>query len=416
MSRIRSLWPLLIASLVLNAMYGAFAGVLVPAQVAIAEPANKELVLAAIMTASSLLTIAAHPIAGALSDRTRSRWGRRKPWVVGASLASALVMVWLGEADAVWAIALGWLVLQPLLNAVEAPLDAVVADRVERRDRPRAAASYGASAAVGLALGAAVAGVWAATPAGLSPWLAAALLAAAIVFAVAMPQRAPHPAGRSAHPHPLPRPTAPIPARRATQPLLATLRIPRFRLVFIARFLLVLGQHLVMGYLLYAVIAMTGASVGEAGGAVSLLIGSHIAAVVLGALVGSRFIGSRRVPWVIGGSVTIAAALLVPIALPNLWGLAVFAVVGGIGRGVYLSADLALMIDVLPSPGDHGRDLGVFGLATIVPQVLAPALAGVVLTVSGGAYAVLFGLASLCVLASVPVIARIGRSGASSSP
>src|SRR6478736_7585302 len=109
MHRSRLLWPLLAASLALNVMYGAIAGVLVPAQVAVADPEGKELTLALIMTASSLVTFAVHPLAGALSDRTRSRWGRRSPWIVGGAIASGLAMVWLGQADAVWAIACGWL-------------------------------------------------------------------------------------------------------------------------------------------------------------------------------------------------------------------------------------------------------------------------------------------------------------------
>lgn len=402
----RLLWSLLAASLTLNVMYGAVAGVLVPAQIAIADPAGKELTLAVIMTASSLVTFAIHPLAGALSDRTRSRWGRRSPWIVAGAVTSALAMVWLGQADAVWAIACGWLVLQPLLNTVEAPLDAVVADRFDRGSRPRAAAVYGAAAAVGIAVGAVIAGQGVGAPGATYAALAVALVAVMAGFVFIARER------------PRPPVFAPAPASTAARsmPAREAWRSRDFRLVFAGRFLMVLGHQLVLGFLLYVVIAFTGATVADAGATVSLLIGVHIVCIVIGAVVGSRFVGDARRPWIIGSTCVLALALLVPLAWPDVWGLAVFAAVGGLGRGVYLAADLALMIDVLPSTADHGRDLGVLGLATIVPQMLAPAIAGALLTVSGGAYPLLFGLASAGVLLSVPLIARVGRTSSPVRP
>ncbi|MDR5699008.1 MFS transporter [Agromyces aerolatus] len=398
MPRSRLLWSLLVASLTLNVMYGAIAGILVPAQVAVADPEGKELTLAMIMTASSLVTFAVHPLAGALSDRTRTRWGRRSPWIAGGAVASALAMIGLGQAEAVWAIALGWLVLQPFLNTVEAPLDAVVADRVDRRARPRAAAVYGGAAAVGIAIGAGVAGQGAGAPAMVYPVLAVVFVVVMVGFTLTAPDR-----------------TTTSAVQRST-PARVAWRSRDLRLVFAARFAMVLGHQLVMGYLLYVVMAFTGAAVADAGATVSLLIGTHIACIAVGAVAGSKLIGDARRPWIIGSSVVLAVALLAPIAMPNLAGLLLFATIGGLGRGIYLSADLALMIDVLPSSADHGRDLGVLGLATIVPQMLAPAIAGVLLTVTGGVYPLLFGLASVLVLCSVPFIARVDTSTSSMRP
>jgi Na+/melibiose symporter-like transporter len=393
----RLLWSLLAASLVLNVMYGAVAGVLVPAQIAIADPAGKELTLALIMTVSSALTFVVHPLVGALSDRTRSRWGRRTPWILAGAVASALVMLWLGAAEAVWAIALGWLVLQPLLNVVEAPLDAVVADRIDRRTRPRAAAVYAAAAAVGVGVGAVVAGAGVGSLGAVYAGLAAALVVTMVAFSRIARES-------SAAVRELPS----MPARSAWADR-------DFRLVFAGRFVLVLGHQLVLGYLLYVVMAFTGLSVTEAAGLVSVVIGAHLLSIVIGAVAGSKLVGDRRVPWIVGSTLVLALSLALPIFAPNLFGLLLYATIGGLGRGIYLSADLALMLDVLPSSGDHGRDLGVLGLATIVPQMLAPAIAGVVLTVTGS-YPVLLGLASVVVLVSVPFIARVGALASSKRP
>lgn len=386
----RLLWSLLIAALALNAVYGGVAGVLVPAQIARADPAHKDAVLAVVLTASSLLTLVVHPLAGAASDRTRSRWGRRAPWILAGAAGSAAVMVVLGHAESVWAVAVGWLVLQPLLNVLEAPLDAVLADRVEPSRRPRAAAFFGMGAAGGLAAGAAGAGLGVAHAPLVYITLAAGLMIAAVFFVAANPDRSNAP-------------------RAARLPVREAWASRDLRLVFTARFFLVLGHQLVMGYLLYIVMDLTGASVEEAGRTASLVIGLHIVSLVGGSVAGALWI-RRRVPWVVAASAVLAASLLIPLAAPSVAGLVAFAVIGGAARGVYLAADLALMIDVLPSAGDSGRDLGLLGLATIVPQTLAPALAGLVLFVGSGSYGVLFVLAASAALASTAVIARVGSA------
>lgn len=388
----RLLWSLLAAALALNAVYGAVAGVLVPAQIARANTEDKDLILGVVLTASSLLTLVVRPLAGAASDRTRSRWGRRTPWLLAGATASAVIMVALGFAESVWAVALGWLLLQPALNTLEAPLDAILADRVDADRRPRATALFGAGAATGVAAGVGLAGLGVSAPAAVYTALAVTLLVVAIAFVAINPDRT----------------TVPV---APPVPTLHAWANADMRRVFAARFVLVLGHQMVMGYMLYIVMHTTGLPVDDAGGIVSLVIGVHIVSLVAGAVTGALRI-RRRVPWIIGSSAVLAVALLMPAAVPGVAGLLAYAVVGGVARGVYLSADLALMI-LLPSGADSGRDLGVFGLATIVPQVLAPALAGLVLYVSGGLYTLLFVLASVAALASIPFIAYVAAKSSS---
>lgn len=378
-------------------MYSAVAGVLVPAQVAAASGASKETHLAVIMTASSLLTMVVHPWVGSLSDRTSTRWGGRTPWILGGALGSAAGLVSLGQAQSVVAVGIGWLVVQPLLNVLEAPLDAVVADRVPSGDRPRVSAFYGGGAALGIALGAAGAGLAVGHLSLTYGGLALVLVLATVQFTVLNPERGAR-------------------ARRASRPGLEAWRERTFRLVFLGRFALVLGHQVVLGYLLYIVMDRTGRDPEEAGPLVTLVIGVHILALVLGAVVAGRRVDRDRVRWVIGASWVIAAALALPLVWSGVAGLVAYAVVAGVGRGLYLTADLALMLDVLPSAGDHGRDLGVLGLATIVPQTLAPALAGVALAATADNYDLLFVLAIVGVGSSTLFMSRIPAGQPSSSP
>lgn len=394
----RLLWSLLGASLVLNVMYGAIAGVLVPAQIAQADPESKETSLAVVMAISSLITLVVRPAVGALSDRTRGRWGRRTPWMIGGSLAVTIAMLPLGHATTVLAIGAGWLIVQPLLNVVEVPLDTVMADRFAPGQRPRAGAFYGAGIALGLGLGAAIAGVVVSRVDTVYPMLGALLAVTMIAFATLNPDATT--TGESPA----------LPWRRAWAHR-------NVQLVFFGRLILVLGHQLVQGYLLYIVMAFTDAPVEDAGGTVSLLIAMHLVCVVVGAGFAAHRVGDHRVRWLLAGTAVIAVGLLVLLAQPNLTGLVVYSATAGLGRGVYLTADLALMIDVLPSTASHGRDLGLLGLATILPQVLAPALAGALLAASGSEYRLLVLTAVLGVLASMLVISRVRTTpGQSSSP
>ena len=55
-----------------------------------AAPDSKEAALAWITGAGAVAAIIFNPLAGALSDRTTARWGRRKPWVLLGSVIGAL--------------------------------------------------------------------------------------------------------------------------------------------------------------------------------------------------------------------------------------------------------------------------------------------------------------------------------------
>jgi len=80
----------------------------------------------------------------------------------------------------------------------------------------------------------------------------------------------------------------------------------------------------------------------------------------------------------------------------------------GLGIGLHMSVDLALVLDVLPDDTDVARDLGVFNIANALPQSIAPAIAPFFLALGAGQnYTALFlaaaGFAVLGALAVRPV-------------
>lgn len=389
-------WSLLVANLVLNSMYAGLAAVVVPALLAGADEANKEWNLAWVMAASSVATMVVHPVAGALSDRVATPWGRRTPWIVTGALASGVAMLSLGRAETVLAVAVGWLLVQPLLNTVEAPLNAVLADRVPVVARPAVSAKFAGGGAVGLAVGTVVAGALVTRIPLLTAGLAGVFVATMVTFVVINPDRT---------------------AVRQRRPLRwrDAARSRGFRLVFAARFLITMGSQLVLGYLLYIVMDRTGTDAETGGETLPLVVGVHIVCIVVGALLVARRIGDRRVQAVLLATAVIVMGLLLPVVVPGMAGLVAYAIVSGLGRGAFLTADLALVLDVLPSSDDAGRDLAVFGLATVLPQSVAPVLAGALLAATGNTYTALFVVAAILAASSMVVLAPLLRPAHSPS-
>jgi MFS family permease len=114
-------------------------------------------------------------------------------------------------------------------------------------------------------------------------------------------------------------------------------------------------------------------------------------AVVVSSLIGgwlSDRTGRRKV-FVCGASVVFGLAM-VAIALTSTFdGFVVGMAIGGLGLGLYMAVDLALVVEVLPDPASAAKDLGVMNIAGALPSSVAPALAPVILAWSGGSYGVL---------------------------
>src|SRR6516164_5635967 len=105
--------------------------VLLPNQIqAIAGLAHKVAVLGWVTGIGAAVAMVANPVAGALSDRTASRFGRRRSWIVCGALAGAAALVLLAGQHALAGVLIGWCLAQARLNAMQASLTASVPDQV----------------------------------------------------------------------------------------------------------------------------------------------------------------------------------------------------------------------------------------------------------------------------------------------
>ena len=230
---------LAVTSGALSAMYAGVGTVLLPLQIERIDRPHKVAALGVVAGVSALVALLFNPIGGALSDRTRSRFGRRAPWLAGAAVALLALLPLIGQAGTVLLVLAAWSLTQAAANLYQAPLTAVVPDRVPKARRGVASSVTGVASVVGGVAGVGLAEVFSShlTPGYLTLGVLVLLTAGYFVLTTADP-----PSSDLRRP---PRDTRPATARLAD--FLSALQHRDFALVFASRFLAILGYFLVVG-------------------------------------------------------------------------------------------------------------------------------------------------------------------------
>ena len=117
-------------------------------------------------------------------------------------------------------------------------------------------------------------------------------------------------------------------------------------------------------------------------------------------------VGRRKI-FVLTAAIVYGLALFMVAAAGDFNGFLVGMAISGLGFGMYVAVDLALVADVLPDEGTVAKDLGVFNIAAALPFAIAPAISPAILWIGSGSYGVLYTVAGACALigalAIVPV-------------
>lgn len=374
---------MLLATAAISISSGAVNALLLPLQIQHYDAANKVALLAVASTLAAVAGLIMQPVAGMLSDRSRTRFGRRAPWLVFGALFAALSLIGMALANSVVTIIIGVVCFGIAIHFISGPLSAVLPDRVPRGVRGVVSAVIGLGSLIGSVLGQILGAALSANLSVAYLVVAGVLLVSVLVFAIFSPDSSNREAPRE---------------RFSVSQFLHTFWVsprkhPDFFWGFLGRLLIFGGYYLIQNYALY----LLQDYIGLGKGAVKLLplIGLISIATVL---IASPIAGwlsdkiGRRKPIVLVAGLFMAVSLLVPWAMPTVTGILVYAVISGIGFGGYMSVDAALMSEVLPSQKDFGKDLGVLNIAMSLPQVVAPGVAGFIILNVGG-YATLFPVA-----------------------
>ena len=140
-----------------------------------------------------------------------------------------------------------------------------------------------------------------------------------------------------------------------------------------------------------------------------LNVGLVIFSVVGGWL--SDLAGGRRKVFIWGSAVVFGVGSAAVAFAASFDAFLVGVTICGIGFGIYLAVDLALVSQVLPNTDDASKDLGVFNIAATLPQSLAPAIAPIFLAIphfadgGGDNYTALyFVAASLSIVGALAIL------------
>ena len=345
-------------------------------------------------------------VLGWLSDRTRSRWGKRRPYLaVGAALTS-IALICLGASGSLWTMAAAYLFLQVSDDIATGPYAAVIPDQVPENRRGKASGIlsmmqlFAQVVAVGVGLGLGnIQAIYLAV-AGINLVCAAITLATVREKPFAVAERPQSGLGFSA------------------DEWIAPFRNADFRLVWIARFLVAFGFYLILlyvsNYLTDRIPSLTlfGLKLGSAkNAALAAALGISVMGGI-GSLVSTRLTDNLGRKKTIALSGWIMSGAIVPFALiPRYEVMFLAALVFGFAYGIYLSASFALAADVLPSAEDAAKDMGLWQASVATPQILN-GLVGRLVDAGNGlgnglGYTVAFLMASVAFLTGCLLVGKV---------
>jgi MFS family permease len=354
--------------------------------------------LSLVLAFGAFFALIGNPLFGRLSDRTTSRFGMRRPWLVGGMMCGAAALLLIATAKTIAVVLLGWCLAQLAFNAVLAAIIAVLPDQVPANQRGTVAGVMGICLPLGQ-----VCGTFLVQSVSHSMWMMFALpsfigLVAVLLFTFTLRDRRLQPGT-----------APPLKISSATEIYWVNpRRHPDFAWAWLSRLLLVLGTAFLNTYQSFYLIETLGHGERQIPTLIFQGILVQTLAIVAVSILGGRLsdaIGRRKVFVMIGGAVyavglwVIAAAADYPMYLLGM-------TITGIGHGIYFAVDLALVTDVLPNRHrDAAKDLGIFNAANALPQAIAPAVAPFILAMSDGNYSWLFAVAgTITLLAAVTIL------------
>jgi MFS family permease len=357
--------------------------------------------LSLIAATGSLVALVANPLFGRLSDRTTSRWGMRRPWLlVGLAGGSCGILV-VALAPAVWTVLIGWCLAQLFFNAMLAAMVAVLPDQVPAEQRGTVAGVLGVCLPIASVGGTYVVRIFTGNELGM--FLAPCAIGGffIVVFALYLDDRRLAAADRP-----------PWSLRQVLGTYyVSPRRHPDFAWAFASRFMFILAYAFLVTYQAYYLLDHLGSSEEEVPQQIFLATLTQAVIVVVASVVGGRLSDrtGRRKLFVAGAAVVYGLALFMIAVAGDFDAFLVGMGVAGLGFGLYLAVDLALVADVLPDGNNAAKDLGVLNIAGALPFSIGPALAPLVLAMGSGSYQVLYVVAGVCALLGAAAILRVRK-------
>ena len=372
-----------------NMQSAALLAIAVPESLLRFAGAGHTTALARVAAMGAIVSMVVPPAMGWVSDRWKQRGIQRRTIVVAGAVANVAGLLAMAQATSLTTLTLAFMLTMLGQNAALAAFEALLPDVVPENAWGRASGAMGVATLTGSIFGLISAGLLGAA------W-AYEIMAVTTVSALVLTYWV----------HETPK------AEQAAEP---ASEVPKsrhdFGVTFVARFLIMLGLTFLLTFVLYFfqdVLHVQNPGEGTATVAGVALIGAVISTWAIGHI-------ADRVK-----KSYVVAASGVPMALA-VFGFALFpeervifalGILYGLGYGAFLSSDWALALATLPDRHHRARDLGIWGIASSLPNVVAPAIGGVIITayaLPAVGYRVLFAVSGACLLLGSAVVLGVGR-------
>jgi len=386
--------------------------VIVPDQVASIlgpDAAAKEGIAGSILAIGALMALIMAPLAGALSDRARGGKGRRRPFLITGMVGTCVGLAFLvpfGPGSSIFLYLLAILNLQFWWNWACGPYAGLIPDVVPEGDQASASAWMNIMSILGTFTGNGIAVLFYVHG---RPGASIAALVAVNLVCLGLTLRGVRepPAAGAASPFEL-------------GPFLRSFWLSpgahrNFYWVLITRLFANLGVWSVMTFLLYYLHDVIG--VAEPGRVLPMLLGLGAMLGIPASLVAARLADRFGIVAIVKATSWMMAAAAIAYVMiafnPYLVLTVPVFLVYFAGWGAYQAIDWALALKVLPRSETAGKDMGIWHVALVLPQVLGPALTGWIITgaklaVSARfAYALAFAIAALWFSLSAILVARV---------
>jgi MFS family permease len=357
--------------------------------------------LALVAGTGALVAMVGNPFFGKMSDRTASRLGMRRPWMVIGLTGGSVGILIVALAPSIPVVLVGWCIAQLFFNALLAAMVAVLPDQVPSGQRGQVSGVLGVCLPVASVCGTFLVKLF--TGSLLAMFMGPCAIGGLFIllFAVTLNDRRLASAEKPAW---------------SVREFASTFYVnprknPDFSWAFASRFMFVMAYAFLATYQAYYLLDKIGSAEADVPQQIFLGTLAQSAVIVAASLVGGKVSDrtGRRKIFVLTASIVYGLALFVVAIASNFSGFLVGMAIGGLGFGVYVAVDLALVVDVLPGKDNAAKDLGVFNIAGALPFSIAPAIAPAILAIGGGSYGVLYMVAGLCAITGAFAILPVKR-------
>ena len=148
------MFALTAAAISLYILYAGIGALLLPFQIGLLAPGSKVAILSFFTSITVLIALFANPLAGAFSDRTTSRFGRRRPWIFVGGLLTVVGLLFMWRATNIPLLFIGYCLVELFSNIALATLVATIPDQVPENQRGTVSGIFGLATGLGGILGA----------------------------------------------------------------------------------------------------------------------------------------------------------------------------------------------------------------------------------------------------------------------